>query len=97
MAESNIRDDSYYVVHRYMVEDLHLKGIELSVYAIIYEFSQNKQKFDRSRKYLADWCGSSKQSVDNALKSLCKKGFLEKFQSNINGVLFCSYRAKTKE
>ena len=97
MAESHIKDGNYYVVQWFMVKELALKGVELGVYAIIYGFSQNNQQFDGSRQYLADWCCASKQSIDNALKSLCEKGLLEKSKFYVNGVAACSYRAVDRE
>ena len=97
MAESHIKDGNYYLVQWFMVKEFALKGVELSVYAIIYGFSQNGQQFDGSRQYLADWCCASKQSVDNALKSLCEKGLLEKSKFYVNGVAACSYRAVDRE
>lgn len=76
-----------------MVNELALKGNELLIYAIIYGFSQDDQRFSGSLQYLADWLNSSKQCVINNLKSLCTKGLLEKFEYEKNGLKFCEYQA----
>ena len=76
-----------------MVTELGLKGNSLLVYAIIYGFSQEEgQWFRGSLQYLADWTSSSKFGVSKNLKALVEAGHLEKEDSIINGVKFCSYR-----
>lgn len=92
--ENYVKDGNYYVVQSFMVKDLKLKGNELTVYAIIYGFSQTQgQTFTGSLQYLADWTNSSKQSILNCLKSLCDKGFIEKIETSKNGVKFCEYKS----
>ena len=77
-----------------MVTELGLKGNSLLIYAIIYGFSQEEgQWFRGSLQYLADWTNSSKFGVSKSLKVLVEAGLLEKEDSIINGVKFCSYRA----
>lgn len=92
--ENYVKDGNYYVVQSFMVKDLKLKGNKLTVYAIIYGFSQTQgQTFTGSLQYLADWTNSSKQSILNCLKSLCDKGFIEKIETSKNGVKFCEYKS----
>lgn len=94
MAESKVKKDNYVVIQGWMLSELGLKGSELVVYACIYGFSQtDDQWFSGSRQYLAEWTNSTKRSVQNALKSLVKKGLLIKRDKNVNGVKFCEYRA----
>ena len=82
----------YYVVLDFMVFDLHLKGLEKDVYAIIYGFCQAGQTFTGSLQYLADWTQSSKPGVLKVLKSLQEKGFITKEEKIINNIKFCEYR-----
>lgn len=77
-----------------MVKDLRLKGTELMIYAIIYGFSQDDQHFTGSLQYLQDWTNCSRQAVIDNLKSLIRKGLLQKFVYQNNGVTFCEYHAK---
>lgn len=92
---SKVRNENYISIQGWMVNELNLKGNELLVYAIIYGFSQEEnQKFAGSIQYLANWIGSSKQTVFNCLKSLIEKGLIEKKETFINGVKFCEYQSK---
>ena len=92
-----VKSKQIIVVHEFMVRDLRLKGNELLVYAIIFDFSQTEeQKFSGSLCYLAGRINSTKQSVLNSLKSLMQKGYIKKEEQIINGVKYCSYRISKK-
>jgi len=92
--ESKVKDGNYVVIQSFMVNRLNLKGNELIIYALIYGFSQDgEQHFTGSLKYLSDWTNSSKQGISKSLKSLVKKGLIEKEENFINGVKFCEYYA----
>jgi len=74
-----VKNENYYVVQGFMVNDLHLKGIELVIYAIIYGFTQEQNKqFDGSLSYLMAWTNSTKQGVIKARNSLIDKGLIIK-------------------
>lgn len=89
-----LRDGQYINIQAFMVRDLHLKGIELVVYGLIYGFTQaESQKYSGSLQYIVDWTGSTKRGVLNALKSLIEKGLIAKKENYINGVKFCEYYA----
>ena len=92
-----VKSKDFIVVHEFMVRDLHLKGNDLLVYAIIFDFSQTEeQKFSGSLRYLAGRTNSTKRSVLNSLKSLMQKGYIKKEEQIINGVKHCSYRISKK-
>lgn len=94
MAESKVRNESYYQVSGWMLNRLQLKGIELDVYAIIYGFSQDgESSFTGSLQYLSDFTNSTKPTVIKALKSLVEKGYIVKHESRVNGVKFNTYKA----
>ena len=95
MSESRIKDENYYQVQGWMINRLGLKGIPLSVYAIIYGFSQDGEtEYTGSVKYLCDFCGKvSKPTIINALKSLVEAGYLFRREEYINGVQFNRYKA----
>ena len=68
-----IKPNSYYSIQYWMINELGLKGLELSIYAIIYGFSRDHcGAFTGSRSNLADFTNSTKAGVDKALKRLCK-------------------------
>ena len=56
-----IKPNSYYSIQYWMINELGLKGLELSIYAIIYGFSRDHcGAFTGSRSYLADFTNSTK-------------------------------------
>jgi hypothetical protein len=76
----DIKDTNFVTIQGWMRTKLNLKGNELLIYALIYGFSQDgNSRFKGSRKYIADWCGCSLDTVDRALGSLVDKGLLAKY------------------
>lgn len=74
-----VNDNNFIAIQGWMRTKLNLKGNELLIYALIYGFSQDgESKFKGSRKYIADWCGCSLNTVDRSLGSLVGKGLLTK-------------------
>lgn len=91
---SIIKDENYFVIAGWMMNKLGLKNNELSVYAIIYGYSQNSQgKFTGSLRYLADFTNVTKQGVIKSLKMLCERGLIDKEEFYANGVKYVSYKA----
>lgn len=77
---SAVKDNNFIAIQGWMRTRLNLKGNELLIYALIYGFSQDENsRFKGSRKYIADWCGCSLNTVDRALGSLVNKGLLAKY------------------
>ena len=77
---SAVKDNNFVAIQGWMRTRLNLKGNELLIYALIYGFSQDGQsRFTGSRKYIADWCGCSLDTVDRSLRSLVGKGLLAKY------------------
>lgn len=86
--------DSYIVIQSWMVEELKLKGNELIVFAVIHGFSQDGEHWYRgTRAHLAEWCGATKGTVSNALRSLEEKGFIERREIEQYGAVKILYRA----
>jgi len=91
---SKVKSTNYVNIQGWMVTDLHLKGNDLLVYAIIYGFTQDgEQWFEGSRQYLAEWCNSTTRGISKNLDSLVKKGYILKETVMINNVRFCKYKA----
>lgn len=85
---------SYITIQGWMVQDLHLKGNLLLVYAIIYGFSQDGTgEFCGSITYLAEWLNATRQTVMNTLSELCDRKLLVKSKQIINGVQIVRYKA----
>ena len=93
-----IAPGTYYTVQGWMREDLGLKDKELTVYAIIYGFSQDgSSEYSGSARYLAEWIGCSRRTIVDVLASLVEKGYLSKKSFVQNGLTFCNYRAVRPE
>ena len=94
MAESRIKDENYYQIQGFMINRLGLKGVPLSVYAIIYGFSQDGEtEYKGSLQYLCDFLGGvSKPTVIKALKELTDKDYIIRREEIINNVLFTRYK-----
>ena len=91
---SKIKDENYFQVSGWMLNNLGLKGTALEVYAIIYGFSQDGEScFAGSLQYLSDFTNTSKPTVIKALKELVEKDFLIKQEIEMNGVKFNKYKA----
>lgn len=70
-------DGGFLVIQKWMVTDLKLKSTELTVYAIIYGFSQDGQgECWASLDYFLLWTGASRASVIRAINSLEEKGLI---------------------
>lgn len=87
-----ISENNYINIQGWMISELGLKGNELIIFAIIYGFSQDgKTKFQGSLQYLADWTNSTKQGVIKSLKRLVERGYINKVESEKNGVKKVEY------
>lgn len=75
--ESVDQKEGYLVVFPFMMRDLGLQGTELLVFARIYGFCRCGLEFFESRQKTADFLGTSKRSVINAVNSLVEKGLIE--------------------
>lgn len=54
-----MKKNGFFIIERFMVDDLKLKGNELIIYGIIYGFSKNNSSFEGSLNYLAGWIVSA--------------------------------------
>lgn len=85
---ASLKNENHIVIYGFMINELHLKGNELILYAIIYGFTQDdKQWYYGSLSYLMSAIGcNSKTTVVNALQNLISKGLIikESYES-ING------------
>lgn len=88
-----VKDGTYVNIQSFMVNELHLSGNALIIYAVIYGFSQDGDSwFTGSRSYLAAWCQASKSTVSRNLETLCADGLIERRERSESGVLLVDYR-----
>ena len=95
---SQISDNNYYVISGWMINKLELSNTELMVFAIIYGFCQHDEvegNYHGSLQYLADFTGTTKQTIIKVLKSLTAKKYIKMSESYQNNVKFCTYKINT--
>jgi hypothetical protein len=80
---------SHIVIESWMISELHLKGLERDIYAIIYGYSKDKQGFFVGKlKYFEFWTGATKMGVSKALKNLIEKKYIVKSTWGYNKVAY---------
>lgn len=86
-----------FTIFGWMVTDLHLGGLELLVYAIIFNFSQGKAgKYTGGLNYLCEWTGASVNTVKKYIAELEQKGLIEREAIVINNVTFWAFSEVSK-
>lgn len=89
----NVQPNNYLTIQGWMLTDLHLKGSDLILYALIYGFTQDgESEFSGSITYMQQWAGITRQSVLNVLERLQAAGLIEKQKTTVNGIAVCRYR-----
>ena len=74
-----IKDENYIVITGWMRNELGLKPNELIVYALIHGFCQDgRSVFTGGIKYIMEWAGLTKQTCITILKTLRKRGYIER-------------------
>lgn len=88
-----IKNENSYTIHGFMINELGLRATALNVYAIIFGFSQDGQSmYYGSRKYLAEFIGVSRPTIDKALEELCEKNFIIKICEENNHIINNKYK-----
>lgn len=75
-----------------MLDKLGLRDARLTIYAIVYSFSQyGETEYYGGRKYMAEASGRSLPTVDRVLNELEKDGLIKKCDRVNDGVSHCRY------
>lgn len=86
-------NENYITILGWMVNELKLSGNELTLYALIYGFSQDDEsEFSGSLTYIQKALNISRPTATKNLDSLLKKNFIIKIQNIINKVKFNKYK-----
>ena len=89
-----VKDTSYFVVQGWMLNQLHLKGNTLQVFAIIHGFSHSEDnEYKGSLQYLCEFTGASRSTVIRSLTELQERGYIDKREVYENGVKFNRYKS----
>jgi len=87
-----MKNENYITLQGWMINELRLAGSELTIYAIIYGFSQDgKTKYKGSMQYLADSAGISRRATLPILKKLVEKNYIKKEENGKVGNKRCDY------
>lgn len=88
----NMKDSDYITILAPMVSKLKLSGNNLIIFALIHGFTKDgDHNFNGSLEYICKWTNLSKSTVIVTLKALVDNGLINKKETIINGVKFCSY------
>ena len=88
---------SYFIIYDWMIQELHLKGSELLIYAIIYSYCESGNKaFNGSLSLLSKKSGIEHRQLIRVLQRLVVKEFLAKEIAMDRGIALPIYRAVTK-
>lgn len=83
-----------YTIHDFMTEQLHLKGTELLLYALVYNFSQDGNGcFYGTADYAAQKVACTRRSIVSTFASLVDAGLLSKSSGHHNGRATIDYVA----
>ena len=87
-----IDDNVNFTYHYWMRKYFNLEGVELTVYAIVYNVSciQDSRLY-AGAKYIAELIGSSERTVYRALSSLCEKNLIIKNIEKLKSMEWTSY------
>lgn len=87
-----IKRENYINIQGWMTTELGLTGNELLAYAIIFGFSQDEEsQYQGGVKYIAEWLGCSYPTALSVLKSLYKKGLVDKIEVSNEKGRFVNY------
>lgn len=90
---SRLKDTNFFTLHGWMVNQLHLKGGELSAYALVHQFTQSEAGiYTGGVPYLAEWIGCGLTSARKYLHTLEGKGLIVHEDGFKNGVPFRYYK-----
>ena len=88
-----MKNDNYIIVAGFMINELHLTGNDLLVYALIYGFSQDGETlYTGGRGYISKTLDISTRTVSRILDNLETAGLIEKYTDDYNGVKLNKYR-----
>lgn len=89
-----VKNENYYTIFGWMLNELKLSGIDLIVYAIIYSFSQDgESEFKGSVAYISDFTGGSTKTIRRSLIRLEEMGYIAKCERNQSAGSANSYRS----
>ena len=86
MSKKEFKNENFYTIKGWMLNDMNLSGVELCLYALIYGFTQDMEtKYKGTIRYMCEAIGVTRQTIYNNLDSLIKKGFIKREETSYYG------------
>ena len=86
-----------FVIHKWMVSNLHLNGNRLILYAIIYQATYDGRWFEGGLKDFQKLMNVSQPTVMEGLRYLLNNRLIQKREIIINKVRYCHYRINEEQ
>lgn len=88
-----LKDTDGFILHGWMVNELHLEGGDLIAFALVHQFTQSDAGlYKGNTSYLSAWTGWSERTSRAHLLSLVEKGLIEEVRGRENNSPFCYYK-----
>jgi DNA-binding transcriptional ArsR family regulator len=89
-----MKNENYYVVQGWMINELSLSGYDLQIYAIIHGFTQDGETwYIGGNGYLRELLKISRSTVSNSLQKLVNNGLLESQMDDNNDLSTKRYKS----
>lgn len=72
-----VNADWHWTINAWMIQDLHLSGLPLNIFAILYGCQKGNSYKTYEKSFLAKLTGASSEGVRKALKKLCSLSLIE--------------------
>ena len=91
----SIKDENYIHIPGWVLTRTDLDIVNAALYSIIYGYTQNTEehKYSGGLTYLSSFMKLDKANISKRLKVLSERGLIIRMTKNVNGVMFCEYRA----
>lgn len=88
-----LKDTDGFILHGWMVNELHLEGGDLIAFALVHQFTQSGAGlYKGNTSYISAWTGWSERTSRAHLLSLVEKGLIEEVRGRENNSPFCYYK-----
>ena len=82
-----------FMLHGWMVNELHLEGGDLIAFALVHQFTQsNAGIYKGNTAYLSAWTGWSERTSRSHLQALQERGLIVEVRGRENNSPFCFYK-----
>ena len=92
MDKANLNPTDGFILHGWMVTELHLDGGDLITFGLVHQFTQgNAGIYKGNTSYLSAWTGWSENTCRSHLNRLIDLGLVKAIRGRINNTPYCHY------